>query len=46
MRHGVATVYGSCFGKHFPEHLRLSVSYAPVPMIAEGLKRMAAALAR
>ena len=45
LRHGVATVYGSCFGTHFREHLRFSFSYAPVPVITEGLTRVARALA-
>jgi len=43
LRHGVATVYGSCFGEHFLENIRFSISFAPLPMIAEGLERMAEA---
>jgi aspartate aminotransferase len=45
MRHGVATVYGSCFGAHFRENLRFSFSYAPVPAITEWIARVARALA-
>jgi aspartate aminotransferase len=40
MEKGVATVYGSCFGKHFGDNLRFSFSTTPLNKIAEGVERM------
>lgn len=39
MEHGMATVYGSCFGRHFDDNVRLSFSATPVPVIQEGMER-------
>lgn len=44
MKHGVATVYGSCFGKHFGDNVRISFSTTSIPMIEEGLGRFRNAL--
>jgi aspartate aminotransferase len=40
MEKGVATVYGSCFGKHFGDNLRLSFSTTDLGRIDEGLVRI------
>jgi aspartate/methionine/tyrosine aminotransferase len=40
MDRGVATVYGSCFGKHFGDNLRFSFSTTPLDKIEEGLARI------
>jgi len=40
MDRGVATVFGSCFGKHFGDNLRFSFSTTPIAKIQEGLGRM------
>lgn len=40
MDHGIATVYGSCFGKHFVDNVRFSVSATPIDQIKEALNRM------
>lgn len=37
---GIATVYGSCFGKHFGDNVRLSFSATPVPIIEEAVERI------
>ena len=29
--HGIACVYGSCFGKHFIDNIRLSFTATPIP---------------
>jgi len=42
---GVATVYGSCFGRHFVDNIRLSFSTTPLPAIQEGIDRIHAACA-
>jgi aspartate aminotransferase len=39
MEHGIASVYGSCFGKHFGDNVRLSFSATPVPIIEEAVDR-------
>jgi aspartate aminotransferase len=39
MEQGVATVYGSCFGKHFGDNIRISFSATPVPLIHEAAER-------
>jgi aspartate aminotransferase len=39
MEHGIATVYGSCFGKHFGDNVRISFSATPVPVIQEAVER-------
>lgn len=39
MRNGMASVYGSCFGKHFADNVRLSFSGTPVPVIEKGVER-------
>lgn len=39
MEHGIASVYGSCFGHHFDDNVRLSFSATPVPVIEEALER-------
>jgi aspartate aminotransferase len=39
MEHGVCTVYGSCFGKHFQDNVRLSFSAAPLPVIDDAIGR-------
>lgn len=39
MERGVATVYGSCFGKHFGDNLRFSFSTTPIAKIKEGVER-------
>lgn len=39
IENGIATVYGSCFGKGFDDHVRLSFSTTPVPVIEEALHR-------
>jgi aspartate aminotransferase len=41
---GVATVYGSCFGKYFQNNLRLSYSTTNLKQIEEGLERIKKAL--
>lgn len=41
---GVATVYGSCFGKYFPNNLRFSYSTTNLEQIEEGLSRIKKAL--
>jgi len=40
MEVGVATVYGSCFGKHFGDNVRLSFSATPVPVVHEAVDRI------
>jgi aspartate/methionine/tyrosine aminotransferase len=40
MEKGVATVYGSCFGKHFGDNVRFSFSTTPIETIREGVERM------
>jgi aspartate aminotransferase len=39
MENGIATVYGSCFGHHFTDNVRLSFSATPVPVIEEAVER-------
>lgn len=39
MEHGIASVYGSCFGRHFGDNVRLSFSATPVPVIHEAVER-------
>jgi aspartate aminotransferase len=39
MENGIASVYGSCFGKHFGDNVRLSFSATPVPVIHEAVER-------
>jgi len=39
MENGIATVYGSCFGRHFTDHVRISFSATPVPVIQEAVER-------
>ena len=39
MEHGIATVYGSCFGKHFADNIRISFSATPVPAIHDAVER-------
>jgi aspartate aminotransferase len=39
MDHGIATVYGSCFGRHFTDNVRLSFSATPVPIINDAVER-------
>jgi aspartate/methionine/tyrosine aminotransferase len=39
MEHGVATVYGSCFGRHFTDNIRISFSATPVPLIHDAVER-------
>ncbi|HEX6791005.1 MAG TPA: aminotransferase class I/II-fold pyridoxal phosphate-dependent enzyme [Candidatus Krumholzibacteria bacterium] len=39
MDEGVATVYGSCFGRHFTDNIRISFSATPVPLIHEAAER-------
>ncbi len=39
MENGIATVYGSCFGRHFTDNVRLSFSATPVPVIHEAVER-------
>jgi len=41
---GVATVYGSCFGKYFQNNLRFSYSTTNLQQIEEGIKRIKLAL--
>ncbi len=41
---GVATVYGSCFGKYFQNNLRFSYSTTNLAQISEGLERLKKAL--
>ena len=41
---GVATVYGSCFGKYFHNNLRFSYSTTTVKQIEEGVERIKKAL--
>jgi len=41
---GVATVYGSCFGKYFQNNLRFSYSTTNLQQIEEGLSRIKQAL--
>jgi len=40
MEVGVATVYGSCFGRHFADNVRLSFSATPVPVVEEAVDRI------
>ncbi len=40
MDKGVATVYGSCFGKHFGDSLRFSFSTTNLAKITEGVERI------
>ena len=40
MEDGVASVYGSCFGRHFTDNVRLSFSAVTVPQIEDGVDRM------
>jgi len=46
MEHGVCTVHGSCFGKHFQDNVRLSFSAAPLPVIRDAVGRFHDAFAR
>ena len=39
MEQGVATVYGSCFGHHFTDNIRISFSATPVPLIHDAAER-------
>ncbi|MDH3216181.1 MAG: aminotransferase class I/II-fold pyridoxal phosphate-dependent enzyme [Candidatus Krumholzibacteria bacterium] len=39
MQQGIATVYGSCFGRHFVDNVRLSFSATPVDQIEEAIGR-------
>ncbi len=39
MEHGIASVYGGCFGKHFGDNVRLSFSATPVPVIHDAVER-------
>lgn len=39
MEQGICTVYGSCFGHHFEDNVRLSFSATPVPVIEEAVGR-------
>jgi aspartate/methionine/tyrosine aminotransferase len=39
MEEGVATVYGSCFGRYFTDNIRLSFSATPVPLIHDAVER-------
>ncbi len=39
MEEGVATVYGSCFGRHFTDSIRISFSATPVPLIHDAAER-------
>ena len=41
---GVATVYGSCFGKYFQNNLRFSYSTTNLQQIEEGINRIRTAL--
>jgi aspartate aminotransferase len=41
---GVATVYGSCFGKYFQNNLRFSYSTTDIKQIEEGINRIKNAL--
>lgn len=41
---GVATVYGSCFGKYFQNNLRFSYSTTNISQIEEGIERIKDAL--
>ena len=41
---GVATVYGSCFGKYFQNNLRFSYSTTNLQQIEEGINRIRKAL--
>ena len=45
LEYGIATVYGSCFGHHFDDNVRLSFSATPVPVIEEAADRFRKALA-
>ena len=40
MEFGIASVYGSCFGHHFDDNVRLSFSATPVPVIEEAVDRL------
>lgn len=40
MENGIASVYGSCFGRHFGDNVRLSFSATPVPVINEAVERL------
>ena len=40
MEQGVATVYGSCFGHHFTDNIRISFSATPVPVIQDAAERL------
>jgi aspartate/methionine/tyrosine aminotransferase len=44
MDEGVATVYGSCFGKYFQNNLRFSYSTTNLEQIEEGVSRIKKAL--
>jgi aspartate aminotransferase len=39
MDQGVATVYGSCFGRHFTDNIRISFSATPVPLVHDAVER-------
>ena len=39
LEYGIASVYGSCFGKHFGDNVRLSFSATPVPVIEAAADR-------
>ena len=45
MEAGVATVYGSCFGRHFTDNLRFSFSSTGASKIQEGVERIKEAFA-
>jgi len=40
MERGIACVYGSCFGSHFTDNVRLSFSATPVGLIEEAVERL------
>ena len=40
MQHGIATVYGACFGQHFVDNVRFSYSATPVDQIEEAVERL------
>ncbi|HEX5132637.1 MAG TPA: aminotransferase class I/II-fold pyridoxal phosphate-dependent enzyme [Candidatus Krumholzibacteria bacterium] len=40
LENGIATVYGSCFGHHFTDNVRLSFSATPVPVINDAVERL------
>jgi len=40
MEHGIAVVYGACFGRHFVDNVRLSYSATSLTQIEEAAKRL------